>query len=244
MMGRRPSTSFLVLTACFAFWGSSMTQHVLAQDRGPQDRVSTGTIHFALPAQPLAQALEAFSRVSDLMVVADASLLDARTSAPLVGDYAPQVALARLLTGTGLLARVTGANSAIVLAEPSGGQVVAPAPRGPIDASMIDGLGGSVSYANLVQARLTEALCQSGVTRPGRYRLALQLRIGSDGAVAASMLLDTTGDATLDAAITHILSGLVFDYGPPADLPQPVTILLRPQTDGVASGCDRAQAQG
>jgi len=214
-----------------------MTRSVHAQAAGLIDRPRADTIHIELPAQPLAEALQDYSRVSGLLVMADATLLRTRISAPVSGDYSPQDALQRLLVGTGLDARFTSENSAVILPLPPSPQISIPAPSELIAASMIDGGGDAASYALVVQARLTEALCASPQTRPGHYRLAVQMRIDGSGSVTASQLLSSTGDTARDAAIAQTVHDLVLDYGPPATLPQPVTILLRPQENGVASGC-------
>jgi hypothetical protein len=48
-------------------------------------------------------------------------------------------------------------------------------------------------YIAKVQATLRDALCAAPQTRPGTYRLALQLRLNSRGAVERFRLLDTIG---------------------------------------------------
>jgi len=222
-----------------------MTRSVHAQDAALTDPVHADTIHVESPAEPLAEALQDYSRKSGLLVMADAALLRTRISAPVSGDFSAQDALQRLLAGTGLDARFTSANSAVILPSIEPQHTSTPlSPSELIAASMIDGGGEAASYALVIQARLTEALCESPQTRPGNYRLAVQLRIDGSGSVTASKLLSSTGDAARDTAIADAVRELVLDYGPPASLPQPVTILLRPQATGVTSGCASSDQRG
>lgn len=67
--------------------------------------------NFNIPAQPLANALNAFIATSDWQVGFPAGLAkDVRANA-VSGSYTPQQALEKLLQGTGLVYRVTGDNS-------------------------------------------------------------------------------------------------------------------------------------
>ncbi|MDP3331255.1 MAG: TonB-dependent receptor [Methylococcaceae bacterium] len=67
--------------------------------------------NFNIPAQPLANALNAFIATSDWQVGFPAGLAkDVRANA-VSGSYTPQQALEKLLQGTGLVYRVTGGNS-------------------------------------------------------------------------------------------------------------------------------------
>jgi iron complex outermembrane receptor protein len=79
-----------------------------------------------IPAQPLANALNAFIATSDWQVGFPAGLAkDVRANA-VSGSYTPQQALEKLLQGTGLVYRVTGDNSVtlekVAVAEPQTGE--------------------------------------------------------------------------------------------------------------------------
>lgn len=82
-----------------------------AQGAAPQQR------SFSIPAQSLTEALMLFGRQSGLQVTADAALVQGRGSAAISGTLPPAQALSRLLTGTGLTFRFTGA--ATVTLEPA-----------------------------------------------------------------------------------------------------------------------------
>ena len=63
----------------------------------------------------------------------------------------------------------------------------------------------------------------------------MQFWIGSSGRLENPSLLNTTGVASRDAAITDVLVRLAFGQTPPADMPQPITLVLRA---GPADGDD------
>ena len=86
-------------------------------------------------------------------------------------------------------------------------------------------------YAGVLQNTVTRALCQWTGAQFGRYRASLQLWIGRNGVVRQARVLSGTGDARRDEALAGVLSGLIMDTPPPADLPQPVTIVLAPRPD-------------
>jgi hypothetical protein len=222
-------------------------QNARAQDVSRNDGSSAGIVHFDLPAQPLAQVLQAFGRMTELVLLAPAPLLEGRTSAPVSGDFLPRDALLRVLAGTGLMADFTGPDEALIVAE---AEPSAPAPAASVEPPgtlTMDGLAGNSdqrAYAAMVQARLTEALCALPVTRPGTYRLVAQLRIDDRGAVTATALVASSGSAPRDAAIERAIRTLRFDSAPPPGLPEPVTILLRPTGNGVHIDCPPTDERG
>jgi hypothetical protein len=246
MTGLRASASVSFLVACFVLWSASMTPGAQAQNVSLNPVTSAAVIHFDVPAQALASALQAYGQTARLSVLIDSSLLDTRTSAPLDGDYPPREALQKLLDGTGLQVTFTSANAAIIVASPLLSSMQAPAtvPSGIIAASAIDGLDGDASYAAQVQSKLNQALCSSPRTRPGNYRVVVQLRIGDSGSVIASKVVDSTGDPVRDEAIARAAHDLALDSGPPATLRQPVTILLRPLGNGVVPDCPPLDGRG
>ncbi|SHH10883.1 hypothetical protein [Pollutimonas bauzanensis] len=79
------------------------------------------------------------------------------------------------------------------------------------------------------------ALCGSALTRPGAYRLAMQLRVGNQGQVTHYKRLDTSGSQARDQRIDQLLSGLRVGSAPPAGLAQPILILVLPAIGHVAS---------
>lgn len=78
--------------------------------RAPTSQIVT----FTLPAQPLVEALTAFSAITGLQVLYADPPPSGLASNPVVGSYTATEALQRLLTGTGFTARSTGANTVTV----------------------------------------------------------------------------------------------------------------------------------
>jgi len=239
----RASTSVLALAACIVLPGALLIHgSAWAQDTEPVDHGIGGIAHFDIPAQPLAEALESFGRLTHLSVLMQSNMLNGRTSAPVEGDYSARDALQRMLAGTGLRARFPGPDAITIVAAPvapdEASAPVAAASLLTIDGAQSDGADYR-PYLAMVQMRITQALCKSPETRPGSYRLAVSMRIGDQGGVVASRIAGSTGDAARDAAIAETMRALVFDEPAPASMPEPVTILLRPEGDGVLSDCSQ-----
>ncbi|RKP52483.1 TonB C-terminal domain-containing protein [Trinickia fusca] len=244
MTRSRASAGVLALIAGWLLL-ASIARDAQAQDAAVRDsRQVDSAAHFALPAQPLAQALRAFGHMADLVVLAPAPLLEGRMSAPVEGDYSARAALERMLVGTGLHAEFMAQDEAIIAAQPG----VPAAPSNETDAaasavSPIDGIGENNqqrAYAAMLQARLTEALCAQSAAVPGGYRLVAQLRIDDKGTVVAVNIVTSSGLASRDAAIVQTMRALKLEWAPPPGLPEPVTILLRPAGNGVHIRCSQS----
>lgn len=170
-------------------------------------------IAFDLPAQSLASALERYSVVSGLQVVYDGTLTSGRSSAPVKGNFSPEVALRMLLDGTGLSPRYMAADGFVLV-------LVRTETRVPEAIA--------AQYYGLIQSRLEGALCTDNRTRSGGYRVALGIWIGSTGTITRSVLLGSTGDTELDATIDRMVRELTIGAPPPSGFGQPVTLLVTP----------------
>ncbi|WP_186162734.1 secretin and TonB N-terminal domain-containing protein [Burkholderia gladioli] len=239
----RTPTGRYALLACLMLWLAWPARQGFAQT-APAPRTAGAVVHFEMPAQPLARALQSFAKVTELVVLAPAPLLEGRMSTALTGDYPPREALQRVLAGTGLKADFTQPDEAIIVADPvPGGVVQAPAEGTPAGALPIDGVDGSQErrgFAGSLQAGLIEALCAQPAAVPGDYRFVAQVRMDDKGAVVAVNKVASSGSAARDTAILRALRTLRLDIAPPADLPQPITILLRPIGQGVHFRCPSA----
>ncbi|OCP18338.1 MULTISPECIES: TonB-dependent receptor [unclassified Ensifer] len=121
-MGRlMATTAMAICLASLLNWSSP----ALAQDAPSH---ASATRSFNLPAQPLADALNAFGRQSGLQVTLAASVSRGVMSKAVVGSYAPEEALARLLSGTGIEYRISGGRTAVIgTGAAGGGAAVMPA---------------------------------------------------------------------------------------------------------------------
>lgn len=200
------------------------------------------TIAFDIPPQPLLTALRAYSERTGQAVLVDNTLADGRQSSGVRGSFDKVEALNRLLAGTGLVASYsTDQAFTLKLAESgeSGGTVV----RERSEAMAGGGIEAVTErYAGKIQRPIEVALCQSDRTRPGTYRLALQIWIGPSGKVAQTRVL-TAVDGGRDGEVREALNKLMLDP-PPADMPQPITLLLLPGRHASASACASASSQG
>lgn len=208
---------------------AAMVQAAMAQNQGP---APGGRIVFDIPAQPLDEALLAYSIATRIDVVAHASLLAGRRSTAVTGSKTAAEALQVLLTGTGLAARSVDRGSFTLAVQPPAATPDAPSdvPRYP-------------NYSALLQNVVKRALCRQPDTHPGAYRSAIQLWIAPSGAVERAVIVGTTGDAARDRGLAEAFRGLSIGVPPPAGLPQPATLLILPRTQ--ASDCAAApEARG
>ena len=198
-------------------------------------------LQFDIAAQNLGDALDLYSRRTGIAVLMDQRYTQ-RQSAAVRGAYAAGAALQILLEGTGLQSRLSDAQAVIVYA-PAG--VVATAaglpPAAVVAAADIPGArqggGDHAAYVSRLQHVLLGLLCRAAQTRPGGYRLALQLYLNRAGVVDRVHLLDSTGLRARDTAIARLVLGMRVGAGPSPSMPQPVSILLLPQGPGSEVDC-------
>jgi hypothetical protein len=197
------------------------------------------SIAFDIPPQSLLSALRAYSEVTGQAVLVDDTLAAGRTSSGVRGNYGKTEALRALLAGTGLVASYSSDQAfTLKLAEP--GDAVGRAAHERVQGV---GVGGNETviehYAAKIQQPIEAALCQSDETRPGAYRLALQMWIDDAGRVERTRLLTAMDDARREAQVRRVLNGLALEP-PPAGMPQPVTLLLLPKRHADPSVCAAA----
>ena len=145
-------------------------------------------LHFDLPAQPLARSLAVFGHLTGHSVLVTSRLTDGREASPVHGDFAPRDALQRMLVGTGLVARYTGASAFTLVPAPSATAV--PDERAPVGAPTAGNAPALQAYAAVLQGAVTRVLCIAQPDAFGRYRLAVQLWIDPAGAVTEARLLE------------------------------------------------------
>jgi hypothetical protein len=205
-----------------------MGSAVSAADREADSRPD-GLVAFAIPPQPLPQALDAFSAATGIEVLVDARNAEGRLSIGVTGVMTPREALSILLTGAPLIVQEFSPGTVTLM---KGGEGTSPRSEPALTAA------AEPPYYVTIQRALFRALCRNQATPPGSYRLALKLRIGPSGTVSRWKLLGTTGDAQRDKALGAVLSGLDIGEPPPADLAQPVAVLILPRA---AQGGDCSQ---
>jgi hypothetical protein len=101
---------------------------------------------------------------------------------------------------------------------------------GPGGTGVLNG-GGSTRfglYAAQVQSGIKEALLQNSKTRSASISgVVTRIWIDNAGRITRAQLVGTTGDPTLDSAITDkVLAGFQLQQPPPADMPMPIVLRL------------------
>ncbi|WP_198087956.1 STN domain-containing protein [Variovorax sp. E3] len=208
----------------------------------PSPAAPVARIEFDISAQRLGDAIEAYSKATGLDILIDGEHAQ-RSSGAVRGALTAMEALEAMLAGTGLEARYANAGSVVIRASRAPG-VAARAAQGEAPAVEESGFSAGEAahriYAAQVQQALRGGLCESAQTRPGGYRLALQLSLDAQGVVERFRLLSTTGEASRDAAVQRKVRGLAVGAPPPPSLPQPLVILLLPEGPGAESDCGDA----
>jgi hypothetical protein len=191
-----------------------------------------GVHNFDIPAQPLEAALIQYGTVSGHPALFPSDIVAGRTSSAVRGSYSAEVALRRLLSGTGVAAerRDSALGTTFVLKADA-------APSGAAPAGMGD-LFAAQGYPGLVQTRILQALCTDTDTRPGRYRTLFRFQVNGEGRVNNARLLRSNGGARRDAAILDTLQRVRIDRAPPPALVQHrLTMLLLPSDPNSGSPC-------
>ena len=197
-------------------------------------------LQFDIAAQNLGDALDLYSRRTGIAVLMDQRHAQ-RQSGAVRGAHAPGAALQILLTGTGLQARQSDAQAVTVYAPAGAAATPEPPPAAVVAAADIPGArqGGAdvAAYVSRLQHVLLGLLCRAAQTRPGGYRLALQLYLNRAGVVDRVQLLDTTGLPARDKAIARLVLGMQVGAAPSPSMPQPVSSRLLPQGPGSEVEC-------
>lgn len=178
---------------------------------------------FDIGPQALDGAIDAFGVATGQSVLYDSSLTAGIASAGVRGRWNAAEAMDRILAGSGLRVRRVG-KGALILTRDADAGPAAPA-RDP------------AWYYGALQRRLGEAFCRRPELAEGRHRLALQLWFAADGRAIRSRLLESTGDAAVDASVQAAMDDLDLGAPVPAQVEQPFTLLVLPRAAGYAWAC-------
>lgn len=206
---------------------------------GPRAYAQTGAseapVQFDIPEQPLGSALAQYFSVTGVQILYDSALAAGHRSNRVKGRFTPRDALRQLLNGTGLIVRYSRADVATITA-PSGtgqaplvplGRVVVREEVAPVRLMSVERL----AYYGLLEDELHALLQASESTQRLSFSLTVHLSIAADGSVNTIAIPRSSGDSRTDALVTQAL-GQAIVSPPPADLQQPLAIVLR----GLKSG--------
>ena len=196
-----------------------------------------GLTTFRIPAQPLIDALQAYSQQAGVQVMFETTSAIGLHSLPVNGEFTPQAALQMLLADTDLRVRYSRSN-AVTLAPASVPDPDEPPVYPPVSADItlgtlrVRGTGESSDrslgeYIGLLQSDIQKALKKGGRNRRGDYRVAVKLWVTPSSRMVDRAELDgSTGDLDRDGAITDALRGLVLSQQAPPNIPLPIRIMI------------------
>jgi hypothetical protein len=191
-------------------------------------------IAFDIPAQPLADALIAYSAATGIEVYYNGAFAIDRRSAPVVGKFTPRLGLAALLRRAGVVPRATGIDSFIL--EPA-------SPTTTLPARVPDTLIQQYRpYFAAIQTQVIKALCHLDASET--HESIFSFWVAATGVIVRAEPLTSSGDPAHDVTISAALQGLRLDEPPPSGLPQPVTMAIYPPSAGETPGCSAPQTAG
>lgn len=224
LMPRRSGSRGTRRPAVRAFFFACLGVYVLQEPVSAAERGGVaeraGRFNLDVPAQSLSLALDALSATTGLELLYDSGLTAHHRSPDLKGSFTAEEALSTLLAGSGLNARAI-ADGAITIAP-------APRPR--------PGTGPHDAYFAMIQESFAKAFCLRGETSPRRKRAVVRLRIKSSGEMERLEVLGEAGGSGPDQATADAIARVRFEP-PPADLPQPVMVLILPQSSAEVQRC-------
>jgi TonB family protein len=217
-----------LLAACLGGLAAAAAPASAADDG--DDPAHAGRVVFDIPAQPLVSALDAYGSLTGRELFYDGALVQGRRSAAVTGALTPDVALRILLRGTDFAWRATGPHS-FTIAPARRAASLAPPPVAPHPA------GEYQPFFAALQHDLKQAFCRSPETWPAGYQLLIRFWIAPSGVVLRSELLGSTGSRERDRAFAAVLQRLRLAAPLPADMPQPVTMIVFPRSRREAEEC-------
>jgi hypothetical protein len=195
---------------------------------------SGAELQFDIPAQPLASSLKTYSAITNLELYYESSLMDGHRSPPIRGSFSPDVALRRLLEGTGFS-----------VASFDRGTITILPPRPQVRGQELEAIKGKAAaftpYFALIQAGLRSTFCRTPVIQTDLVELIVRLWIAPSGAVARADILSATGSDVRDRYAAAMRT-LVIGEPPPQGMPQPVTLMVLPRTSRTAAECPQPGA--
>lgn len=191
---------------------------------------ASAEFQFDIPAQPLASSLKAYSAITNLELYYESSLIDRFQSSAIRGTLSADVALRRLLEGSGLSVASFERGTVTILPgrQPASRQDVAALKRRAAEFN---------PYFAVIQAGLRDAFCRVPAAQVDADELVIRLWIAPSGAVARADIASQAGSEERDRAYAAAIRMLVIDRPPPPAMPQPVTLLVMPRASRMAAEC-------
>lgn len=180
-------------------------------------------LHFDIPARPLGEALLAFSLAAHEQVIVSPAVVAGRLSRPLKGDLPPDLALARLLEGSGLEARRTARGVLMIglAPRPSDRPAPTPLPRLDVEPTEVEALVVTIQQREQREIETPLALSTfsgetldrlgvAGMDQLSRLVPGLSVVAASPATAGFSMrgITQASGDATREPRMSVFQDGL------------------------------------
>jgi hypothetical protein len=210
-VGSRSSASPIVAVMLLLVltWSNSAAAGDLAP---PADEA----LSYDIAAQDLDAAIKSYIRISGTQVLFETAVTTGRRSHPLSGRFTAAQALENLLSGTGVKASRTDVDAFVIALDPARSLTVAAVP--------------DQGFLAALQRGVLDVLCGDPLIRPGAYGVAIELWIAPDAMVQRIALIGSTRDPVRDRLLLDRLRGAAVGHAPPADLPQPIVVRIRPRS--------------
>ncbi|MGX9425452.1 MULTISPECIES: STN domain-containing protein [Bradyrhizobium] len=189
-----------------------------------------GATSFDIPAQPLASAIDAFCAATGTEVYYDGAAAIGQRSSAVTGALTRDDALRGLLAGTELVPLRARENSYLLI-HPGDDAAHAFA------TARIAQDGQYQRYFAVVQADILRILCRYPDMRPVSYRLVIKLWISSSGLVQHAELDGSAGEQASHRMLLATLGKSRMTEPPPAQMPQPITMVALPGAAADARLC-------
>jgi hypothetical protein len=201
-----------------------------------EQRENPALMRFHIPIQPLASALQTYSKITGVQLLYESSAANNLVSTLVEGDFTRDTALRVLLGDVDLLIRYTRANS-ITLVSASADPDMPPVAVFDKADLVLDPLRVRSTresrdpsqlrvYSGVIQSDIQQALRKEAKTRNGSYSAGIKLWIDGPRTVKRTELFRSSGDQERDDAIGRLLDGLQVSQAPPANTPQPVMVMI------------------
>jgi hypothetical protein len=209
----------------------------VAMASGEEPQTAERPVRFHISAQPLIDALQAYSQQSGVQVMFETASAAGYKSLPVDGEFMPEAALRMLLADTDLKIRYSR-SSAVTLAPASAPNPddppLRPLPPADMVLETLHVSGGEAvdqhrlgDYIGTLQSDIQKALKRVGQTRRGDYRFAVKLWVTSSTRIVERAELDgSTGDQDRDSTIGDALRGMTPSQQAPPNTPRPIRFMV------------------
>ncbi|MEI9992996.1 MAG: hypothetical protein WDM91_00265 [Rhizomicrobium sp.] len=187
---------------------------------------------FAIRAQPLDTALDAFGAATGIQIFYGSTLTAKRTSPGVRGVFTPSRALQILLAGTNLAPMTTGPDAITLVFSPQASMfAAAPLANAPVlslEALHVDAppRDNFRLYATTVQYAILGVLQREDALKTRSYRADINVWLSPSGRVQHLDVQVSDGDSGVDTALLQLVRRVVVGRAPPFDLPQPVHVRI------------------